>query len=170
MSCRYFFDLPVYRLPRDTYYEARSAYIENTLFPPGSPDETYLRQRDEADPRKNDGFRDHLERSYGGCWEFNEIVGYIRLHFLGSQIRGEYFAVAKQRIVRTRTKTLEYRTWKLAPEVDIEAPHGKAEVLSAVRQYIEDCKREVPKQFIDTSHFDTLAPHIDWEALFRDDA
>ena len=170
MAWRYFFDLPVYRLPRDKYYEDRNAYIENALFFPGSSDEAYLRQRDKADPHRNDAHRDHLERSYGGCWEFNEIIGYIRLHFLGSQVRGEYFAVAKQRIVRTRTKTLEYRTWKLAPEIDIEPPFGTAEVLSAIRQYIDDCKDEVPKRYIDTSIFDTLAPHVDWGALYRDHA
>jgi hypothetical protein len=169
MPWRYFFDLPVYRLPRDKYYEARNKYIENALFRAGSPDEEYLRQLDKADPSRNVAFRDHLQRSYGGCWEFNEIIGYIRLHFLGSQVRGAYFAVAKQRIMRTRTKTLEYRTWKLAPEIDIEHPFGKIEVLSAVHQYIDDCKRELSNRYIDTSKFDTLAPHIDWEALYRDD-
>ncbi len=169
MTCRYFYDLPVYRLRRDEYYAAQDEYIEQTLFRPGTPDEPELRQRENSNPRSNDTFRDHLVRVYGGCWEFNEIIGYIRLHFLGSQVRGDYFAVAKKRIVKTRRKTLKYITWKLAPEVDIEPPHGTTEVLTAVQQYIHDCKIELPKRFIDTSNFDKLAPHINWEALFRDD-
>jgi hypothetical protein len=169
MAWRYFFDLPVYRLQRDKYYEARNKYIEDALFLAGSTDEELLRQRNRADPSRNGAFRDHLERTYGGCWEFNEIIGYIRLHFLGSQVRGSYFAVAKQRIFRTRTKTLEFRTLKLVPEIDIENPYGKTEVLSAVREYINNCKRELPNRHIDTSKFDILAPHIDWEALYRDD-
>lgn len=170
MACRYFYDLPVYRLSSDEYYAARDKYIDEVLFRPGTPDEIPLRQREKLNPRANDGFRDHLQSAYGGCWEFNEIIGYIRLHFLGSQIRGEYFAVAKRRIVRTRTKTLEYRTWKLAPEVDIEQPYGTSEVLDAIHEYIADCRKELPKRFIDTSRFDTIAPFVDWGSLWRSDA
>ena len=168
MTCRYFYDLPVYRLRRDEYYAARDKYIDQTLFQPGTPEEPNLRQHENSNPRSNDTFRDHLVRVYGGCWEFNEIIGYIRLHSLGSQVRGEYFAVAKQRIVKTRKKTLECITLKLAPEVDIEPPFGTTEVLTAVQQYIRDCKMELPKRFIDTSNFDKLSPYINWETLFRD--
>jgi hypothetical protein len=164
---RYFYDLPVYRLARDAYYKARDEYIDNVLFPPGSPHLAALRAREKDDPNANTAMRDHLERSYGGCWEFNEIIGHIRLHFLGSQVRGEYFAVAKSRIVRTRTKTFEYRTWKLAPEVEIEPPYGQVEILSAVRSYIEDCRRAVPRRFIDTTMFEAVAPHLDWPLLLR---
>ena len=170
MTCRYFYDLPVYRLSSKAYYAARDKYVDEVLFPPGSPNEAALREREKRDPRVNDGFRDHLQRAYGGCWEFNEIIGHIRLHFLGSQVRGEYFAVARKRIVRTRTKTFEYRAWKLAPEVEIEQPYGTREVLYAVNEYIADCKRELPKRFIDTSRFDSIAPFVDWGALWRSDA
>jgi len=170
MATRYFFDLPVYRLPRDEYYAARDAHIENSIFRPGTPEEPFLRQQEKSNPHRNDAFRDHLQRTYGGCWEFNEIIGYIRLHFLGSQVRGEYFAVAKKRIVRTRTKTLEYRTWKLAPEVEIEPPYGSVEILNAVQKYIRDCKKEIPARHIDTVQFDRLAKHVDWESLFGNES
>lgn len=108
-----------------------------------------------------------MAKTYGGCWEFNEIIGYIRLHFLGSQVRGEYFSVNKKRIVRTRTKQFEFMTWKLAPEVEIEPPYGTAEILNAIYQYIEDCRHEVRTRYIDTSKLDAIAPFVDWERLFR---
>lgn len=167
VTINYFFDLPVYRLTAGTYYAARSDYIDKVLFRPGSPDEQYLRGKDRNNPRDKDWFRDYLGKTYGGCWEFNEIIGYIRLHFLGSQVRGEYFSVNKKRIVRTRTKRFEFMTWKLAPEVEIEPPYGTAEILDAIYEYINDCRREVPKRYIDTSKFDTIAPFVDWEGLFR---
>ena len=88
-------------------------YIENTLLPP----ETWPRDepiaRDKANPNENLGFRDLCTKSYGGPWIFNEIVGYIRLHFMGNQVRGEYFAVQRKRIVRTRRKQLEFLDWNL---------------------------------------------------------
>jgi len=167
MASCYFCDLPVYRLPEQRYYAERNTYIDQIVFRSGSPDEAMLRQRERSDARVNDLIRDHLQRTYGGCWRFNEVIGQIRLHFLGTQVRGEYFAVVKQRIVRTRTKMLEYRTWKLAPEINIAAPYGNSEVLGAIRQYIADCQKELPKRVIDTSMFEALAPHVDWAAVFR---
>lgn len=150
MREKYFYDLPVYRLPRAEYYAARDAFVA------------------ERNPRRNDALLDHLQQLYGGCWEFNEIVGYIRLHFLGTQVRGEYHATAKQRVVRTRTKTFEYQTHKLAPEVSIASPFHTKQILEAIREYIDKCKREIPRRFVDTEKFEAIAPFVDWEALFSE--
>jgi hypothetical protein len=128
MASCYFCDLPVYRLPEERYYAERDTYIGQIIFPSGSPDESILGQRERRDPKANDRIRDHLQKTYGGCWRFNEVIGQIRLHFLGTQVRGEYFAVVRQRIFRTRTKMLEYQTWKLAPEINIAAPYGNMEL------------------------------------------
>jgi hypothetical protein len=80
----YFFDVPVYRLREDRYYDERDRYIDNAMFPPSSPYSERLRE--EARKNPNIAFKDHLQNSYGGPWRYNEIIGYIRLHFLGSQI------------------------------------------------------------------------------------
>jgi hypothetical protein len=167
MPQRHFYDLPVYRLAEDRYYAERDAYIEAVIFGPGTPEEAVLRERERRDPRANDLIRGHLQRTYGGCWRFNEVIGYIRLHFLGSQVQGEYYTVGKKRIVRTRAKTLEFCTWKLAAGVEVEAPFGTNEVLAAIRKYIADCRCELPKRVIDSSMFDVLAPHVDWAAVLK---
>lgn len=167
MSHDHFFDIPVYRLAQDTYYAARQDHVDALVYQVGSTSETFLREKERVDPNAHVSFRSHLQQSYGGCWEFNEIIGYIRLHFLGTQVRGEYFASTKSRLVRTRTKTLEWKTWKLAPEVDIDPPYGTAEVLHAVRSYISDCKKQLPRRYIDDEHFEVIAPYVDWAALFQ---
>ena len=164
---KYFFDLPVYRLARDQYYRERDDHIDSVLFPKESPHTPGRRARDLADPTINEGIRNHIALSYGGCWEFNEIIGYIRLHFLGTQVRGEYWSVAKKRIVRTRTRTIEYQTWKLASEVDIPRPYTSIDILKSVRTYIDDCRKEVPRRHIEASMFEAIADSIDWAALLR---
>jgi hypothetical protein len=68
--------------------ENASSKILSMSFFPGSSRKLLESQRD-----RKIRFLDHLEMRYGGPWNFNEIIGFIRLHFLGSQIRGEYFAV-----------------------------------------------------------------------------
>ena len=166
MTVRYFFDIPVYRLAEDRYYSEREAYIDRVMYPPGSPLGAAARAKDRADPHRSIGFRDHLERSYGGCWRFNEVVGQVRLHFLGSQVRGEYYGVSRKRVVRTRTKTLEYRAWKLAPELDIPMPVTSKGVHATVSRYLETCKNELPGRHIDTELFEALAQHINWRKLF----
>lgn len=167
MGVTYFFDLSIYRLERDKYYKQRDAYIENVLFPPDSPYSVERRAKEKTEPGTYVAMRDHLERSYGGCWEFNEIISYIRLHFLGIQVRGEHFGVSRKRVVRTRTKTLEYQTWKLAPEVNIQFPISQVSVLNAIREYIQDCRKELPGKYIDASMFEAIAVRTDWLTFFR---
>src|SRR4051812_19282331 len=95
-----FLDVPVYRLPLPEYDRQQKAYIKKAFGPMVLPNDA--------------AFRDHLWRVYGGCWRFNEVTAYIRLYFLGGQVRGEYFAIRRKRIVRTRHKQFEYVTHKLA--------------------------------------------------------
>jgi hypothetical protein len=128
MPVYYFFDVPVYRLEETTYYAKMNEYINQVLFPPSVPHSDRLREIEKQNPEANVAIREHLRQSYGGGWRYNEIVGYIRLHFLGSQIRGEYFGVRKKRIVRTRKRVLEYQTWKLAPEIEIPDNSTSAEI------------------------------------------
>jgi hypothetical protein len=148
-----FFDVPVYRLPQDEYNRQLGAFVERSLHP---------------QLRDNSFMRQHLFDSYGGCWRFNEIIGYIRLYFLGSQVRGEYFAVRRKRQVRTRHKRLEWQTHKLAPEVTIEQPITNMSVAGAVRQYLEDCKRELPRRHVDLSVFEVVASHVCWRDLWAE--
>lgn len=166
MASLYFFDIPVYRLPEERYYRERDNHVESVVYPEGSPFNQARRAKEEADPHHNIAIRDHLQRAYGGCWRFNEIVGYIRLHFLGSQVRGEYYGVRKQRVVRTRTKTLEYITWKIAPELDIPHTQTNAEIFETVRRYLNSCRKELPGRYLDTELFEGVGKYIDWCSLY----
>jgi hypothetical protein len=155
MAEKYFFDLPVYRISRENYSNARDEHIATSLLQIGTS-------------RSSEVFMDCLQRTYGGCWDFNEVIGYIRLHFLGNQVRGEYFSVARKRIVKTRTKILEFQTWKLAPEIEIEPPYISGNVLFAIEKYIYNCKKKIPRRHIETSLFDQISKYVDWEMLFRE--
>jgi hypothetical protein len=126
-----------------------------------------MRLKDAADPNHYMAARDHIQHSYGGCWIYNEIIGYIRLHFLGSQIRGEYFGVRKKRIVRTRTKTIEYLSWKLAPEINIPHPYTNEAIYSAILEYLAACRKELPGRHVDAKRFEVVGRHIDWRSLLE---
>lgn len=151
----FFYDLPVYRLDEDSYYDGRTAYIRRYARLTG------IEKLDIA-------AEEHLQRAYGGPWRYNEIVGYIRLHFVGSQVRGEYFSVERKRLVRTRKKTLYWQTWKLAPEVEVAPPYTDSAVWRAIASYVAQCREEVGGRFIDTSLLESISTHVKWGDLFRE--
>ena len=150
---KYIYDVAVYRLREADYYAQRDAHVEQVL------------GANRATPEADSAFRAHVEKSYGGPWRFNEIVGYIRLFLLGSQVRGEYFRVDARRIVRTRRKTLWLVAHKLAPEQEIPSGATSAQVLAAIRQYLDMCGKEIPGRHMDLATFDAIAPHVDWRSL-----
>lgn len=166
MSERYFLDLPVYRLTEERYYRDRAAFVDVMIFPPDTLDS----ERRRADEKKNvgslAGIRDRLEKTYGGCWRYNEIVGYIRLHFLGSQVRGEYYGVNRRRVVRTRTRQLERKTWNLAAELDIPRGATNSDIFTVVVRYVEACRGKLGGRYIDDSQLLSLGPHLNWRELY----
>jgi len=83
---------------------------------------------------------DHAFRKFGGAWNFNEIVGFVRLYVLGSQIRGElwlpsppadatpeHLRVRLTRDVVTSTRSPWYPwaslLWRVFHEDVVECPH-----------------------------------------------
>ncbi len=142
-------------------------YIEKIMFPDTSESlglkEAYYKEN----PANKTIFEDHLRRKYGGCWEFNEIIGYIKLHFLGSQIRGEYYQVAGRSIRKSRAKQFEFVTHKLAPEIEIDFGSTNAEIFERVIQYMADCQEELRGRFLDTSILENIGQHLNWADLLN---
>jgi hypothetical protein len=163
-----FFDVPVYRIEEDRYYAEMKAHIDRTMYPPDASWVEDAQELAKREPNVENSFRHRAQRSYGGSWRYNEIIGYIRLHFLGDQIRGEYNGVTRKRIVRTRTKVYEFQTWKLALEMDVPSSSSSEEIFALVKQYVADCQRELKKRYVDTEMFDAVGPYLDWRRLYGD--
>lgn len=166
---RYFFDVPVYRLSEERYYRDMAQHIDDVLFPPEDQLSNTLRELDRINPNENDALRGHIAKKYGGSWQFNEIVGYIRLFFLGFQVRGEYFTIGQKNICRTRRKIFELKSLNLAPEVEISDFTSNAAILAAVMEYLSNCRKELKGKHVDSEMFVNLSRFIDWQAFLRSD-
>ncbi|OYW61691.1 MAG: hypothetical protein B7Z31_02400 [Rhodobacterales bacterium 12-65-15] len=158
----YFYDLPVYRLGKDDYYKALDALIETQV--------QNLRTIPGYEPAKSqiDWMKQHQYERFGP-WNFNEVIGYIRLYLLGSQIRGEYFSAEKKRNSLGRTKVFVWRSFKLAAEVDIDrfVPATNQLIWGSIQKYVERCRKELKRgRVIDDSLLQTVGPHVDWLAVF----
>lgn len=157
---KHFFDLPVYRLQEDEYFSQREQRIQRKMYASREDRAHYARFPDSAMRRRHS-----LEQEYGGTWIFNEIVAYIRLHFLGYQIRGEYFHAYRERVVRTRSKHFEWVTHDVSPEISLDRDACDLEIFFGIQQYIEDCRERLPQRYIDDSLIETLGPYMGWRAL-----
>lgn len=166
---RHFFDVPVYRLCEERYYRDMEQHIDNVMFPPEDQLSNALREMDRINPSENDAARGHVATKYGGSWQFNEIVGYIRLFFLGSQVRGEYYASGQKRICRTRRKIFQLKSLNLAPEIEIGDLTSNVAILDAVLEYLSHCRKELKGRYVDSELLDNLGPFIDWQSVLRSD-
>lgn len=159
---RPFFDVPMYRLTEDEYIAAFERQREKGLGPEGM---ATLRKLEQENPDFEARRRELLLDSYGGPWQFNEIVGYIRLVFMGGQVRGHLWMVRKTRIERTRRKTLFFRSLKAAPEIDLPRDASNLQIYEAISEYLGRVQAENPKRYIHTLMFDRIGPFVDWRAL-----
>lgn len=160
LSVIYFHDMPVYRLSEQQFRREREKYIASFV-EPHAPHFT-------ADILKS--MQTRLEQDYFrkfGPWCFNEIIGYVRLHFLGNQVRGEFFQVDRARIVKTRCKTLTYRSHKLASERSVPRSASNEEIFNVVLGYVEACRREKPRRYFDDNWLRRIGPYVDWNAVMK---
>lgn len=156
----YFLLLPVYRLDQKKYYAELEADFEKQC------SQAWDEQFRQSNPALVAGWKSRHHDSYGGNWEFNEIVGYIKLYFMGTQVRGEYWSTIPKRKIRTRKKQFEYKTHKLATENEIRVKTNEG-ILSAVSEYISDCQRELKGRHVDLREFEALKNHMDWASIFK---
>jgi len=143
-------------------------YINKNMFPERP---THIRMKEDffkRNPSQKVAVENRLRKSYGGAWEYNEIIGYIRLYFFGTQIRGEYWAVNAKKIVKTRKKIFEYKTWKLASEIELHWETDSSSIFSQILKYLERCKKELKKRYIDTHNLEAIGPYVDWKSLYEE--
>jgi len=155
MQTIFFFDIPIYIKSEDKYSRELTNYIDKNLNKNNSIDIQML-------------FRKEYVNRFGGHWRFNAIIGYIRLHFLGTQIRGEYYGLDAKRITRKSKATFKFITHKLAPELEIGVNRDSDYIFLRVIEYLTLCSKEqiLKGRHIDLSVFNTLKNHINWSSLY----
>jgi hypothetical protein len=136
---------------------------------PGSPNHIKIKKEFyRKEPSQKLAQENRLRKSYGGAWEYNEIIGYIKLHFFGTQIRGEYWGVNAKKIVRTRKKFFEYKTWKLASEIDLHREPDSSSIFSKILEYLDRCQKELKGRYIDTVNLKTIGSYVNWKSLYEE--
>lgn len=163
----YFYDIPVYRLEKEKYYKELEEYKEVPLFGLNENEIKLKKEFYQKYPDRKILFEEHLNNVFGGTWEYNEIIGYIKLYFVGNQIRGEYFQIDKKRIRKTRTKHFKWETDKLVPEISFYKNQTNEEIFMNICKYLNDCKKELKNRYLDLDNFLKIGKYIDWKSLLQ---
>jgi len=167
----FFFDVPIYKIEKESYEANQKLYIDECLN--DDPEhhaeiEAFYRECPHAKIRNSDYFW----RQYGGPWQFNEIIGYIRLYSEGYQIRGQLWYVDVKRVVRNpRHKILICKNAGLGFGIPVDTPtqSTNVEIFDLIMKYL-DSVRLLPrfkKRFVDSSLFETIGPYVDWKSLIN---
>ncbi len=143
LNTKLLFELAVYRLDEESYYNEFLKY-------------------------KNENSTEHtsdscLINSYGGQWEYNEIVGFLKFYVSGNtQIRCEYHETDKKIKRKTKTKTFIKITDSLCVR-SISKKMTNEELINTIEDCIRHCKNNIPiKRFIDTRMFDSTFKNTNW--------
>lgn len=149
----YFYDIPVYRLKKEKYYKELEEYKKVHLFGSDENEIKLKKKFYQKYPDRKILFEQHLNKVFGRIWEYNEIIGYIKLYSVGNQIRGEYFQIDKKRICKTRTKNFRWETDKLVPEINFYQENTNEELFNMIYNYLKDCNKELKYRYLDLDNF-----------------
>lgn len=162
-----FFDVPVYRLTKEEYESRQKDFIQKEQKKWGGKNlEEFYRLNPEYRARDES----HLWNIYGGDWLFNEIVGFIRLFFCSTQIRGHYYGTNAKRIRRTRRKVFKPIGHEVTFPETIRQGNSNQEIFSLILKFLSraQSEKELKNRYIYTSILENVGPHIDWNALLQE--
>ncbi|TPE46723.1 hypothetical protein FJM67_15660 [Maribrevibacterium harenarium] len=148
ITYKYLFEIPVYRLSENNYYEQMRDHISQTNRNKEYPiDEGYLR------------------KEYGGNWRYNEIIGFLRFFRYGqNQIRCEYWETDAKKKVRTRKKQYSQVSDSYCTE-RFSLNYSNEELANTMKSAVEHCEQRLKRRVLDCELFDATVDLIDWKAL-----
>ena len=154
---RHFFEVPIYRCSPEQHLLETECLKARLLEP--------IQYQKTSNPENFHFFEQLFDSRTRYTWDFNEIVGYIRLYPLGTQIRGELWFMKAKRLRRGMKKKL--RWIEKAFELNCSPSESNADIGSRVLARVNALENEAPCQgrYIDTLSLSNVASFLDWGGL-----
>jgi hypothetical protein len=159
----YIFEIPVYRCTKDSYYadmkEGEARYMDDLFESKGVPRE--------RDPEAYRIYKEHFMTRFGGPWDFNQIVGWIRLYAEGSHVGGHLWWVKERRLQRKMWKTFYLSSYSDILATYFTLNDDSDGILRETLAQLEGRARETPLKgrHVDLSTFCRIGPFINWRGL-----
>jgi hypothetical protein len=160
----YIFDIPIYRTTSRKFYSEIDVINEKMInkILSISPNMTKLPPDDEM------RIKDHIIQANCGPWQFNQIIGWLRLYIEGSGIGCHFWWVQVKKIYRCIHKKL-FRMVTLSDGLGLHLTHHETsdEIYAKLCDRLNSLAREKDnrKYHFDFEVFQRIGPFIDWKSL-----
>jgi len=107
----------------------------------------------------------HFWETYGGPWRFNQVVGWVRLFVLGTQIRGDLWMANAKRLTRAGQRRFRFsgKAFEMSCYEDMASEQIRAEVEERLRSCVRDPRSG--RLHIDLECFRVASQFLDWRSL-----
>lgn len=166
MEDYYIFDIPVYRCTEEQFYADMDAAVSkrhDEIFAT-----TGISRKNAPESYKN--MEEHTRQTFGGPWNFNQVVGWLRLFAESSHVGGHLWWIDAKRIQRV----MRQKRFFLTTISDVLSNYFTSEddSESIYRRTIEDIERLTKQRPLKDRHVDletflNIGPHIDWRGLLN---
>ena len=155
-----YFELLIYSCSQEAFVERATKEAEKVMA---------------AVPDYGNGFRqeqlaDEIKR-HSIPVRFNELVGYIEVHAVGSELRADYWFTDKKKIViGSKSKGTIRPIGKLIEKHYRSSRLSSPDIFDDFRKTLETRVNEhsrLKRRFIDYSVFDRCGPFIDWRRILE---
>jgi len=163
---KYFFDIPIYRSSIEKHTQEldddKNKRLQNIVDIHGS---------DVIHSESYKWIGDHFDRTQWYPWRYNEVIGWIRLYRLGSQVRGELWFTNAKKIRRDLKRKRIFYIGK-AFERYLHKNMSSNEIFETICSELEYQKKQPPMKgrYLDMNMFLRTGRFINWKELFWSDS
>jgi hypothetical protein len=155
----YFFEIPIYSMKQDTY--------ENKL------KQKLIREKAKYNLKKNNPnyelANEAIRKFAFREWNYNQIVGYLKLYRLGDNISADFWKIDNERIpFKLDKKVFKYQF--ISPEWDIDLSELKTsnEIYEKIIEELpNDCRELYKGYYLDLSILLEIGPYVNWKELIN---
>lgn len=154
-----YFEILVYTCDQDTFFKRVTSHVDKFMktVPFPYPGTDIWRQT------REDEIKRHLKPV-----RYNELVGCIDVHTVGSQLRADYWFTNKSKIhIGSRDKGVISYQGKLIEVWYSRSPLSSQEIFTDFRRALDDEVHRhtfLRKRFVDFETFDRCGPLVDWRS------
>ncbi len=150
----YFFELPVYSMKKDVYKKKMKLKLAK---------EKDLYGVSENLPETDDAVRS-IRRRIFRSWEYNQIIGYLKLYRLGNRVYADFWKINKSRIpFRLDNKYFEYQFISPEWDINLDELNNSEEIFNKLVEELPNDMREMySKYYLDLTLLKEIGPYINW--------
>ncbi|MBE9480373.1 MAG: hypothetical protein IMY69_01605 [Bacteroidetes bacterium] len=160
MRGNYFFEIPLFLRSEQEFESEFEARIQREL----KEHERYKKY-----PEDYNNLVDHIRNSRYRDWEYNQIVGYLKLYRINSRIYADIWKVERKRYsFIIDKKVFKYQASYPDWDIDLMKLKTSNEIFEKLlKELPKDRKKLITEFHLDLRMFKTLGPYIDWVKLLE---